>query len=186
MNYSSSALTFYFQDIFPTYEEWKYTVESEGIVNYEDTEQASLDEYCYKLLSRQYHNCNIRYSTINDFLGALFNVYANKFFQFKRELELTKKLYALTEQELLQVNEALSNNARNPNNLVDDPTLPVKWFGEQVYSSLKGSKLDTYLKSLENLPSLRIFKFFERSGEEMGFNDLFMQVLPNQKFYYEN
>lgn len=186
MNYSSSAITFYFQDIFPNYEEWKNTIENEGIVDYNNPEQSTLDEYCYKLISRQYHNCNIRYSTVNDFLGALLNVYENKFLQFKREIEITKKLYALTEEELLRVNEALSNNARNPNNIVEDPTKPVRWFGEQVYSTLNGSKLDTYIRSLESLPSLRIFKFFGREGEEMGFNDLFMQVLPNQKFYYEN
>lgn len=182
-----SAYTFYFEEIFPNYEEWKDFIETySDAVDYNDPSQALFDKWCYSLLARHYNHCNIRYTVPGAFKGELLNVYENKFKQFMQEKMIVDKIHSLKAEdyELMQTN--LTNMANNPNYDIEDPIKPLKFISAQTYQVVNSNKLRAYLDALNNMPSLKIFKFFKApSSEEMGFDDLFMNIQPNQKYVYE-
>ena len=181
------TITYYFEEIFPDYNSWKTFMQDNGVVDYGIAVDASFDSWCYKILMRHFTHQNIRYLEKEAFKGELLNVYENKFKQFQREKALIEAINALTLDDLAQLNEALTNNANNPNEdnpLNSDGVLP--FISQQTFSKVTSNKLRSYLEALKNVPTLNIYKFFKaQSKDEMGFEDLFMQVLIPQKFYYE-
>ena len=84
----SGAYTFYFEEVFPSYEEWQEFIESTGIVDYNDPLEANFDAYVYKLLMREFTHQNIRYDEVDSFKCELANVYECKFKEFLKEKEL--------------------------------------------------------------------------------------------------
>ena len=198
----SNAYTYYFNDIFTKYKDWKDFITTTGIVDYNDTIQSNYDFYFYKLLSYHFSHQNIRYFEINSFLLELTNVYSNRFKQYMRKIQFAEKLYNLTEDEILYLeksiidnaNTGITNLANNPNNDVAEPTQPLSYISNQTYSNGTGqsvdtklkNKLDMFLKYIQNLPGLSAYEFISKRENEfdMSFKDLFMQVLPNQKYVY--
>lgn len=182
----SSAYTFYFNHIFPTYDDWKEIIQQSNIVNYDDVSESTFDKYCYDLLSRHYSNCNIRYMTPDPFILELLNIYDNKFKQFKREKELVESIHKLSDEEYREISNALTNMANNPNSEVVDPLKPLSFISAQSFMVNKSSKIQSYLYAIDNMPSLKIYKFFKAEDKEsMGFDDLFMNIQPNQiPIYY--
>ena len=176
-----SNYTFKFGEIFDTYEKWKTFSEECGFINFTDETEAKFDEYCYKVLFRHYQRANIRYTSIADFCNELSIVYESKFKQFKKQQEVIDKIYNLTEDEILQVNQVLSNYAENPNNKPDDPTKPLNFITNQTYTNQQNGKLSGYLLALSSIPVLDIYSFLRKSENDgMSFNELFMVVLPNE------
>lgn len=182
-----TAYTFYFEEIFPNYNSWESFIKlSSDIVDYDNPEDATFDLFCFNLLFRHYNHTNIRYSSEQAFLSELLNVYHNKFTQFKREKELIQDIAGLTIEELQVVNTAITNMSNNPNVDVDDPTTPLKFISAQTYNAVKSNKLKAYLDALNNMPSLNVYKFFKANNkDEMGFDDLFMNVQPPIHYYYK-
>lgn len=182
-----SAVTFYLEDIFASYDDWKDFIQNNSdIVDYSDATQANFDAWCYKLLMRHYNHTNIRYTTPDAFLGELLNVYENKFKQFMREKMIIDKIYSLTTEDFELIQTNLTNMANNPNDDTADPTQPLNFISAQTYQLANSNKMKAYLDALNNMPSLNIYKFFKaQNKDEMGFDDLFMNVQPNQKFMYK-
>lgn len=181
----SLSLTFYFNDIFKNYDEWKEWSEQVGVVDFSDGEDAAFDKFCYKILSRNFCNCSIRYSTINEFLLQLAIVYEDKFNEFKNQSRLINKFYNLSENDLTVINESLTNMANNPNTEPDDPRQPLKYVSAQTFGLAKNGKIDSYLKALNNMPSLKIFDFINKASESgLSFKDLFMNVQPFNFYCY--
>lgn len=178
------SFTFYFNEIIPDYETWKANVEQLGLIDYEDPIDARFDLFCYNLVSRQYHDVNVRYDSPFAFLGALLNVYLNKYNQFKKEKELIDEIYKLTLDDIELMNTTLSNMANNPNDEVEDATRPLNYISAQTYQRLTDNRFKAYMTALNNIPTLNVFKFFKGTPEELGFEDLFMNVQPNLKYYY--
>ena len=177
----STAFTFYFNEIFPDYASWKKLVEGIGIVDYNDTLQSEFDKFCFKLLSRRYTHCNIRYDTPDAFVCELMNVYENKFQSFKRQKELIDAIYKLSNEELTRLNETLNNMANNPNTEPDNPLEPLKYISAQTYAINKSNRMQSYLYALENIPTLNVYKFYKADNDyDLGFDDLFMSVQPIQ------
>lgn len=182
----SDAITFYFQDIFTSYNDWKQLInDNSDIVDYDDTVQYAFDMWAYGLLERHYHNCNIRYTNINDFIGELLNVYDNKFKAFMREVELINNLYDLTNDELAEISNAISSTANYPNENASDPSAWVSFISQQAYNKVNTSKLEAYLRGLNAIPTKRIYQFFKAPKGEMGFDDLFMNVQPIQEYFFK-
>lgn len=182
-----TAFTFYFEDIFPTYEKWKNFISiNSNIIDYTDVTQANFDKWCYNLLARHYNHTNIRYTCVDAFLGEILNVYENKFKQFMQEKMVIDKIHSLTPQDLELIQTNLTNMANNPNDDTAEPTKPLNFISAQTYQLVTSNKLRAYLDALNNMPSLNIYKFFKsQNKDEMGFDDLFMNVQPNQKFMYK-
>lgn len=183
----SIAYTFLFNEIFPTYNDWKtFIQQNSSIIDYENPEHVNFDKYCWNILSRHFSHANIRYLTINEFEQELLNVYENKFEQFMQEKKIIDELHKMSFEELASLSETLSNFARNPNETNDiDSTGKFTFISEQTYNKVNSNKFEAYLKALNNLPSLNYYKFIEGKNGEMGFKDLFMNVIPNIKILFD-
>lgn len=181
-----TSFTYYFEEIFPDYESWEYFIEQSSNIDLTISENALFDQYCYNLLFRHFNHQNIRYTSIDAFLGELLNVYENKFAQFKRQKKLVDKIHNLTDDDLQLVTTALTNMANNPNDEVSDPLQPLSYISAQTFEQMQSNKLKAYLDALNNMPSLNIYQFFKANNkDEMGFEDLFMNVQPKIIYLYE-
>ena len=181
-----SSFTYYFEEIFPDYESWKYFIQNSSQIDLTNAENSAFDQFCFKLLFRHYNHQNIRYSAIDAFLGEILNVYENKFNQFKREKKLIDTIHQLTDEDLQLVSKALTNMANNPNDDVADPLQPLSYISAQTYEQMQSNKLKAYLDALNNMPSLNVYKFFKANNkDEMGFDDLFMNIQPTQKYLFK-
>ena len=181
----STAYTFYFDDIIPDYDTWRGIMEQESFINYEDATQSAFDLFVYRLLSRHYAHCNIRYSTPEPFVLELVGVYQNKFGQFLKQKNIIDEMYQLTNEELVLVNNALTNIANNPNDAPADPLQPLQYISAQTYTQSNDNKLRAYYNALNSIPNLNTFRFLRSSDDyELSFDDLFMQVQPNLKPLY--
>lgn len=183
----SNAYTFYFNDIFEKYDDWKSVMSDNGIVDYTDSASALFDERCYNLIAWQFGKQNIRYSEPDAFISQLLLIYSEKFNKFKKEKEIIDKIYKLNDDELILVQELLTNMANNPNTEVSDPKKPMQYISAQTYQSTNNSKLKSFLMALNNMPSNNIFKFLNEKESDYGmsFRDLFMVVIPPIVDFYK-
>ena len=180
-----TSFTYYFEEIFPDYATWKEFIENSSSIDLTNALNLAFDEYCFNLLYRHFNHVNIRYTSVNAFLGELLNVYENKFKQFKKEKDLIETIQGLTNEDLQLVSTTLSNMANNPNDEVDDPLQPLNYISAQTFENVQSNKLRAYLDALNNMPSLNIYKFFKANNKnEMGFEDLFMNIQPNIQYFY--
>lgn len=199
----STSYTYYFNEVFKDYNEWKAFIQTTGIVNYDSELESAYDLYFYKLLAYHFSHCNIRYFEIGSFTLELTIIYENKFKQYIHKIENAQKLYNLTEQEILLIDKMLidqegtgvNNQANNPNDEVTQPLQPLNYISQQNYlkntnNSIQQrlrNKLDGMLDYIERVQGLNSYDFiFKRDNErDLCFNDLFMQVLPHQENLYK-
>lgn len=178
--------TFSFESIIPDYETFKSYMSQFNIVNYNNELEASFDKYCFSILSRYFHSQQVRYNTPEDFIFSLGLVYQNKFNDFMKQKELIDKIHKLSDDDIVYLNQTLSNVANNPNEEPEDPTKPLNFISGQTFQTIKGNKFSAYLNALNNMPTLNIFNFIHcKNCDEMGFTDLFMNVQPNNTYIYE-
>lgn len=182
----SSSFTYYFEEVFPTYDDWKDWISNySSIVNYDDVIQSEFDRWVFDLLYRHFNHQNIRYTTQDAFKLELLNVYENKFKQFLNSKSLIDKMYQLTDDELLEVSINLNNFANNSDTAVANDTEILPFCSSQSWSKLSSNKLQGYMQAINQIPSLQIYKFLKTDDRnEMAFSDLFMKVVPNIKYYY--
>lgn len=179
-----SAITFYFNEIFPTYEDWKEAIKTTNIVNFEDVLESDFDKFVYNLLFKHFNHCNVRYDVPSAFISELLVIYENKFKQFLKEKTVIDAIFKMSVEELAEIQTSLNNIANNPNEEPDDPKKPLKFISAQTYNLINNGRYKAYLEALESMPTLNIYRFFKGSKEEMGFEDLFMSVQPIQKYLY--
>lgn len=179
-------LTFYFNELFPTYEDWKITIQETDIVNYEDESESNFDKFCYKILSHHFSHSNIRYDSPEPFCLELINVYQSKFQQFKKQKELVDKIYKLTDEEINVINESINNMANNPNDEPSNPKEALDYISNQSFLINKNNKLKGYMEAIRDMPCLDIYSFINKPVPYgMSFNDLFIQILPNTQYLFE-
>lgn len=175
----SSAITFYFKEIFPTEQSFLDFLTEYNVINLADAENPPLAAYMYKVLFRRYHNCNVQYDTPEDFKCDLANLVEDTFDRIKRQKAIVDKIYNLTDQELTTVTQAITNSANNPNTKVEDPTQPLEYVGAQAFTMASSGKLQAYLTALKNMPT----KYIEQLLKDA--QKLFKAILPNQIYIYE-
>ena len=181
----TTTFTHYFNNIFPSYKEWREFSEQIDSIDFNNPIHEAFDKWCFKILQRQFSHWNIRYFETDAFKLELAIVYENKFIQFLKEKELIDKIYNLSDDEILEIDHAINNMANNPNNKVEDPKKPLNFISAQTYNLRVQGKARTYLERLNSLPTLNIYKFLHNDKpEEMGFEDLFVQIIPNQDYIY--
>lgn len=180
----STALTYYFNEIFTSYYDWKDFSYSLGLFDPQSAADApyrAFDQFCYNVLARYFINQNVRYTEVNTFLCKLANVYVDRFKQFYNQKEAIDALYGLTADDYAIVNNYLNNMANNPNELPSDPLKPLEFISAQRYGQVTSNRLKAYLDAINGMPSLRINEFIKGRREyadEMAFTDLFMNVQP--------
>ena len=178
MPYYSSP-TFYFKDIFPTFEDFRELVDSQLYnVDLTDPEQLAYITYVYNALYRRYANSSVMYSMPDAFVRQLAGILDDVAGKYKRQKELAESVYELTEDDIREVNEAIVNGALNPNTSPTDPRKPLEYVSSQSASFTKTGKLGAYIAALNALPTVR-------QGELLReFAGLFRRYLtPNAYFY---
>ena len=174
----SSAITFYFKDIFKTQDDFIKFLQDEKIID-DDAEKITFGQYVYKLLFRRYHNSNIQYDTTEDFKNDLANILEDSFDKFKTQNELIKKLHKITDEDIFIISEALANQANNPNSSTQDPKQPLNYISAQAYSYAKDNKLQAYLRALNNMPTKLINELL------INCSGLFKRYIPQQTFTFK-
>lgn len=175
-----SELTFYFKTIFPSYEKFKEFMTDFEVADLMDVENELFAKYIYKILFREYAHSNIQYDTPEDFKLDLAQIVEDNFDRYKKQVELIKKMQALTDEQILTLTKSLSNHANNPNSEPNDPTKPLNFISAQTYSQITDNQLQGYLKALELIPTKRIKELVYQC------KPLFKKYIPNQVFVYVN
>lgn len=182
----SESLTFLFDEIIPDYNTWKANVQTRSFVNYENDIESAFDKWVFEIFFAQYAKHSIRYDNPYAFLYKFLNIYENKFKQFQLQNQILKDTYGLTTDDIIEVNNAVSSFANNPNFEAPTPTTWLGYISQQTVSKLSSNKLRAYIDAVKSMPSLQIQKFLRRQdGEAMGFNDLFINIIPKQKYFYD-
>lgn len=175
----SSAITFYFKEIFPTFDTFNEFMTEYEIINMEDPTNLTFARYIFKLLFRQYHNSNVQYDTPEDFKCDLANILEDEFSKYQKQVALTENIYNLSQDELTIVSTALASSANNPNIQQEDPTTWLSYVGAQAYTSTKNGKLQAYLLAIKNIPTKNVGALLTRCS------GLFKQIIPDQIFIFE-
>ena len=96
----------------------------------------------------------------------------------KEKDKLIQKIYALTDDDLIELNRAISNYANNPNDEVSNPLEPLTYISSQSVNVGFSNKLQGYLMAIDSLPS-------EYDEEFLGaFKYLFMNIINNDTILY--
>ena len=175
---TSSALTFYFKEIYPTFEKFETFLINYNIVDLTDAENLTFAKYMFKILFRRFHNSNIQYDTIEDFECDLANIIEDSFEKYKVQVDLIKKMQKLTDTEILTINTALANQSNNPNTKPTDPTQPLEYISAQAFTIAKDNKVQAYLRALSSVPTKLIDSMLYKCV------NLFKTIIPNQVFVY--
>lgn len=178
--FPSSSLTFYFKEIYPSFEKFKDFINKYEIVDLSNEENLTFAKYIYKILFRRFHNSNIQYDTIEDFECDFANIIEDNFEKYKKQVEIAKKMQNLTDEELIQINSALANQSNNPNTELEDPTKPINFVSSQAFTLAKDNKLTAYLRALQTIPTQLIDAMLMRC------RTLFKTIISNQIFVYKN
>lgn len=176
----SSALTFYFKEIYPTFTDFEVFLNNYEVVDLSNVENLTFAKYLYKILFRKYHNSNIQYDTIADFECDFANIIENSFSKYQTQLSLIQKMQNLTEAELITINTSLANQSLNPNTELDDPTQPLEFVSAQAFSIARDNKMQAYLRALSSIPTQLIDAMLLRC------QNLFKTIIPNQVYVFKN
>lgn len=174
----SSALTFYFKEIFPT--ETSFITYLNDYLIFDTTSAIDLTfaQYVYKILYRKYHNSNVQYDTKDDFKSELANVLEDTMKKYQKELKIIDDLMALTKDDYERLSTAIANQSNNPNTKPTDINAPLEYISAQAYTFAKDNKLQAYLRALETVPTKLIDSMLARC------KNLFKTIIPKQIFVY--
>lgn len=172
-NYRTRTFSQVFEEYSKFNEEWNRTIFSTEI------ETLPIELIFYLLYSR-YGNSSIASSDENQFKYRLFSIMFQYGPTWKRELEIQKKVRALTEDELREGTRNTVNNAANPStapSTVDTEELP--YVNQQNVSKVKRSKVDGYALVLSLLKDDVTEEFIRR------FQKLFLNIVePERPLWY--
>lgn len=175
---SGSAITFYFKELIPNKEAFKSFLSEFDVCDMTVPENEIFANYLFKILFRKYHNSNVQYDTPEDFKCDFANILEDSFDKFKRQIDLSKKIVELTDEELLTMTTALANSANNPNAKPVDPTKPFEFVGAQAFTLAKNGKFQAYLTALNNIPTKLIDEML------LACRGLFKTFISNQIYIY--
>lgn len=172
-NYRTRTFSQVFEEYSNFNEEWNRTIFSTEI------ETLPIELIFYLLYSR-YGNSSIASSDENQFKYKLFSIMFQYGPTWKRELEIQKKVRALTEDELREGTRNTVNNAANPStapSTVDTEELP--YVNQQNITKVKRSKVDGYALVLSLLKDDVTEEFIKR------FQKLFLNIVePERPLWY--
>ena len=175
------SYTFYFKEIFPDLDTFQTAMENQNLsVDLTVPENENFLAYLYNLLYRKYANSSIAFDTPDEFTRQLAGRLDDYFQKFLRDTQLAQKVYKLTDDEIIQASEAISNMANNPDTAPTDPRQPLEFVSGQTFSLVKSNKLIAYMTALNSMPTLR-------QGEILKhFAPLFRALFTSEYFFFHN
>lgn len=154
-----SKLTMYFKDIIPNVDKFK-----EYLAVYTDLDATDfLHAWLYKKLYNRYCNSNVVYMTADAFLRHFFERYENVFDEMKFRLSIIAKAYALTDDDLVLLNQTVNSTANNSDTALDAPldTL-APYVSQQIGSKTKANKFEAYINALEKIKDRYLLDFLRQ------------------------
>lgn len=175
----SSALTFYFEDIFPTEQSFIDFCNDQNVSDLTQAPNLDAAKYFYRVLLQNYVNCNIQYDTPTPFKMRMAQILTEHFAQFKAQYTTALSLTNMSEDDLRLIGESLTNHAYNPNTTPEDPRKPLEFISAQDFNFSKDNKYRSFLNALNSMPSTRAKEFAER------FRHLFKSNFNSVVTYYK-
>lgn len=134
-----------FNEIYPSYEDFKNDENIYYGVGLNPRFQGSTDQTLYYLLSARYGNSNIANSDENQFKLKLFSIIFQYGPTWEKRLDIQSNLRSLSEDELLTGTKQINNHSYNPSTAPSTDTLEeLTTINEQTSTKYKKSKMDAY------------------------------------------
>lgn len=163
--------TFTFNQLLPNFDAFKVFVSEIPMdVSTMSELEISILEHCYNLLNRRYGIANVRYTTPEAFYNELAIVFDDEYKKYSKRYKLIQEAYALTSDDLIEINRTIQNYANNPNTAPTNPLDPLEFISSQTYQVGRSNKLQGYLMAIESLPSQYDEDFLNK------FKYLFIQI----------
>lgn len=172
-----SKQTFYFEEIFPEYADFKAVTDLLNL--YVDDASELVNQKLYDLLMRRFCKDSIAYDTPEAFIVEFSLAYEENFKQYIAKNKLVDAINELTVEDFKVLTESLSNSALNPNNAPEDPKQPLPYVSSQLYNLNKSGPLGAFLGALDNVPTARNYEFLNK------FEYLFLQILVRKTALYD-
>ena len=169
-----SSLTFYFEDVFEDATSFNqfltdYNITLPTGITYDDL---------YDLFLNKFVNCSIAYDTKEVFKHRFKMILVDNLKEYVRRKTIIDNLYALTDDELVVVNEYIHNYANNPNITVTDVFEKLPYITQQENSKQTLSKLDAYASYLQYILPYGDMEFLRK------FEKLFKQIFIREVNIY--
>jgi len=169
-----SSLTFYFEDVFKDDTDFNQFLTDFNItlptgITYTDLYNLFLDKYV---------NCSIAYDTKEVFKHRFKMILVDNLNEYVRRKAIIDKLYSLTDDELIVMNEYIRNYANNPNISVTDVFEELPYITQQENSQQRLSKLDAYASYLNFILPYGNKEFLNK------FDKLFKQIFIREVEIY--
>lgn len=161
-----SKVTFYFKDILPTLDAFKQAIEDYTTLTKTDATHA----YLYKVLYNQYANSNVNYMTEDAFLRHFMLIYESICEQMKIRMATIAKAYALTDDDLVLLNQSITAVANNDDTALDEPldTL-ASYVSMQSGGKNKGNMFEAYMNYIDKIKDKYLVEFIRQFSGEFFF-----------------
>lgn len=175
----TSAITFYFKDLYPDYATFKTFLTQYDVIDVTDATNDALAQKLFKYLFREYHNSNIQFDTPCDFNCTLANIIEDMFDKYKQQLQLIQKVHQMSADDLEVISRAIANSAQAPNSKQDNIEKPLEYINAQAYTVARTGRLQAYLQAINTMPTLLIKESITACRH------LFKTILPNVVYYFD-
>lgn len=170
---SVPKLTFYFDDVIPDYATWKLYVSKD--IEKDDI----IDNLFFTQLLSRYRKSQIAYTNQEFFIEELKICYRNVYGKYAGIYNTSKKIQALTDDELKFLRDIVSNISLRPTTQVTNVNEIFTYINEQRRNFATGSPLDRYLLFIANMPTYWLDEFAK------DFEYLFLPYIPNSNAIFK-
>lgn len=169
------AVTFYFKEIFGSYDDFKLFLSEFTNIDPEDSLNVTLFGYLFN----KYCNSNVNYDTIDAFKRNFAIVYENIFAQYKFRVDKINKVYELSDEDLNVISYGINNVALNDNSAIENALDDVVDFvTSQTSNKQKANKFMSYLNALKDVNDRYIVDYLDK------FRKLFIAIIPSKIYVY--
>lgn len=171
------AITFYFKQIFPTYDEWEeFTVKEKiYIVNAFNTE---FNQYLYKVFYQNFYLENINYVNKYTFKRQLSFRLLDTFDFFNTRKKQLIKMLELTDTEIREISKAITRSSERPVKMSDTNNDSLEYVDNQQINESIVNKLQAFSEHIRTIKTL--------GGKEIynKYKDMFFSTNANKIYNY--
>ena len=144
--------TIKFKDIYASFEDFKNDL---TIID-------NIDKILFNYIYNYYCNSNIRYETIDAFKRHFVMEYENESTRFKMQLSMMDKIYNLSEDDVIMIENGINNVANNDNSLVENPFKEIiKFITNQSTYQRNSNRFIALINYVNELKNKQIFDFLD-------------------------
>lgn len=171
---SQTLITYQFKNLLPTLEDFKTFISTYTNCDSNDL----LMPFVYQLLLQEYANADVMYDRTNAFYRHFGNTMSDLFNQYKFRQRIIQEQYALTGEDIVIMNEVITNLANNPNSQTSDPKVVLDYISNQNYSLAKEGKFKKYIEAIYSCTNQLYQEFID------NFSKHFIKLIPNTIWVY--